>query len=455
MTLTANGPAPSLVPVNQDYNYKSESPPANEMERNRFKESLDKAIAEETAVSEGMEKTPQKEDRAEVHNNAADSVKKLVDEKKKLFRGEKKSKGESIEKLSVESLKKEKKSDSDLVSLVVPVEKDLDFTEESPKLLSKKSAGKKVIANSEDQAPVESLQHSIHESKGEEILPTADIPAEVQLNENSDSKETDSEEAAAVVLPFPGVSENEALNQSVVAKSEINEKSNGLKASSGKTTKGKEEQTLTVIDARSSENPKTDKSSFVSKTASISDSVDQTAKESNQIILGEQNIERAGVEEAKSFESRFNENKEVVLARELKDSGNDQIVKKASFILKDNNQGEIKLILKPEALGRVKIQLNMNENNLVGKIIVENSRVGQIFENNLSDLSKSFEEAGIPSSSIEVSVGDGNKQSGDQNKSFQNDQPYFSDRLKTLDEAVPVTGRYGSENRDQLVNLVV
>jgi flagellar hook-length control protein FliK len=139
----------------------------------------------------------------------------------------------------------------------------------------------------------------------------------------------------------------------------------------------------------------------------------------------------------------------------LKESGNEQIVKKASILLKDNNQGEIKLILKPESLGRVKIQLNMNENHLVGKIIVENSRVGQIFENNLNNLAKSFEEAGISSSSIEVSVGDGNKENANQNKSSQNDLPFYSDRLKTLDEAVPSSGRYGTENNRQLVNLVV
>ena len=232
-------------------------------------------------------------------------------------------------------------------------------------------------------------------------------------------------------------------------------KATPMKSPADSHKKVKEGQVLTVLDMRSENKSEAARSNFVSKTSAITENLEQTNKESNQIILGEQNIDKMATEEVKSFQSRFSENKDVLLARELKDSGNDQIVKKASFILKDNNQGEIKLILKPESLGRVKIQLNMNENNLVGKIIVENSRVGQIFENNLNDLSKSLEEAGFSSSSIDVSVGDGNKKNGNEERTFQNDQPFFSSRLKTLDEAVPAAGRYGSDNNHQLVNLVV
>ncbi len=94
----------------------------------------------------------------------------------------------------------------------------------------------------------------------------------------------------------------------------------------------------------------------------------------------------------------------------------------------------------------------MNENNLVGKIIVENSRVGQIFENNLNNLSKSFEEAGYSGISIEVSLGDDQKQNADQNKS---NQPYFSEGLKAFDNAVPSVDTYGLNENNQFVNLVV
>jgi len=457
MTLITNGSAPSPVGNIQDNRYKPESPPTGEIEGSRFKESLNKAIAEETRVSENNENNPQKEVRAEVPEQAGDSAVKLAAGKKRLLTESKK-----ISRITAGKPDGKKEitegSEADLVSIISG---DLKKTK-SPKISSEISLVKRSLKKDFSRKNGVSGIMEAARNKGKKInedglIQPLEISDEKQIPETRASEEASRERSGneeAVVIPFPGNGESEIVIGSQLTKSPETAKSGQMKVQSGSSRKVKEEQTLSVIDTRSSKTENT-KADFVSKTASISENVDQASKESNQIVLGEQNADRLVSEDSKSFESRFTENKEVLLSRELKESGNDQIVKKASFILKDNNQGEIKLILKPESLGRVKIHLNMNENNLVGKIIVENNRVGQIFENNLNDLSKSFEEAGVSSSSIEVSVGDGNKQNADQNQSFQNDQPFFSDRLKTMDESVPLMGRSGSENNHQLVNLVV
>ena len=89
----------------------------------------------------------------------------------------------------------------------------------------------------------------------------------------------------------------------------------------------------------------------------------------------------------------------------LKENGNSDIVKNANLVLKKNNEGEIKLLMKPESLGYVRIKLMLSDNNIAGKIIVDNYRVKEIFENNIDNLIKNFKENGYSTATIDVSVG--------------------------------------------------
>ncbi|QEN06018.1 hypothetical protein EW093_15395 [Thiospirochaeta perfilievii] len=129
-----------------------------------------------------------------------------------------------------------------------------------------------------------------------------------------------------------------------------------------------------------------------------------------------------------------------ILKQQLKDFGNDSIVKQSRFILKDNNVGEIKLILKPESLGEVKINLNLKQNSLAGQIVVENNSVREIFQENMAHLSKALEDQGYDSANLELSLNDKGEGSKDNKK--ENKQ-YFSDRLKKIDQSGNVI-RYGS-----------
>ncbi len=137
-----------------------------------------------------------------------------------------------------------------------------------------------------------------------------------------------------------------------------------------------------------------------------------------------------------------------MLFQNLKESGNSGIVRQTGIMLKDGGSGEIRLILKPEKLGKVRIRLNLQDNNLAGKIIVENNIVREVFNNNMSELLRAFEEGGFSIGSLDVSVegGDAGGENGEEEKS-----PGINSRaVETISESVPLY-----EGEESLIDLVV
>ena len=92
------------------------------------------------------------------------------------------------------------------------------------------------------------------------------------------------------------------------------------------------------------------------------------------------------------------------LSRELRESANADIVRHASLVLKDGGEGLIRLSLKPESLGTVKVRLEMADNRIAGKIIVETEEALRAFEKELQSLEKAFVDGGFDGAGLEVSV---------------------------------------------------
>ena len=152
-------------------------------------------------------------------------------------------------------------------------------------------------------------------------------------------------------------------------------------------------------------------------------------------------------------ESRTAETRKVQSAvlSHLKDSVNSEIVKQAGLIVKGNGTGEIKLVMKPESLGKVRIMLSLNDNHIAGRIIVENSIVREIFESNLENLYKAFGSQGFENGGLEVSVqGQGGNEEGNGRRRGGG----FNGRaVRTMDEAVPQMA--DNEWRNNAVNMMV
>ena len=112
-----------------------------------------------------------------------------------------------------------------------------------------------------------------------------------------------------------------------------------------------------------------------------------------------------------SWEAKASQAFESMLARELHQNFNNDIVRHASVMLRDNNEGTIRLALKPESLGNVKISLEMVENKITGHIVVESEEALRAFEREIASLEKAFRDSGFEGADLEMSLAaDGREQ---------------------------------------------
>ena len=130
-----------------------------------------------------------------------------------------------------------------------------------------------------------------------------------------------------------------------------------------------------------------------------------------------------------------------LLAERLQESWNGEIVKSAHIVLRDGDSGTIRLRLKPESLGNVKIELNLSDNNISGKIVVESDEAKTAFERNMAELADAFRAGGFDSARLEVSVGSGS--GGGAAKDEGGSGPFYSERLRSASasSAQPATAQ--------------
>jgi flagellar hook-length control protein FliK len=124
------------------------------------------------------------------------------------------------------------------------------------------------------------------------------------------------------------------------------------------------------------------------------------------------------------------------LAAQLRESLNAEIVRDARVVLRGANVGEVRLSIKPEDLGNVRIKLQLQDNHIAGRIIVENASVRDAFEQNLAQLTRAFEDSGLEVGNLEVSVA--GERGGDPGHEQPDEQAAHRGRdLRALEESVP------------------
>jgi hypothetical protein len=95
------------------------------------------------------------------------------------------------------------------------------------------------------------------------------------------------------------------------------------------------------------------------------------------------------------------------LPRSLQERLVPQIVQHAGIILRDGGEGEIRLVLRPENLGSVRIRLQLGERSLEGRIVVDNRDVKELLDANLEQLKSALRQEGYASANIDVTVSGG------------------------------------------------
>ena len=95
------------------------------------------------------------------------------------------------------------------------------------------------------------------------------------------------------------------------------------------------------------------------------------------------------------------------LPRSLQERLLPEIVQRAGIVLREGGEGEIRLVLKPEHLGSVRIRLHLGESSLEGRIVVDNSNVKELLDANLEQLKSALRQEGYASANIDVTVSGG------------------------------------------------
>jgi len=139
---------------------------------------------------------------------------------------------------------------------------------------------------------------------------------------------------------------------------------------------------------------------------------------------------------------------ENMLARELHQNFNGDIVRHASMALRDGGEGTIRIALKPESLGNVKIRLEMTENKITGIIFVESEESLNAFRREITSLEQAFKDSGFTNADLNLTL----TQDGQSQREWNGEANSFTSQMaasrydKSFDE---------SYNDAPLVNIFI
>lgn len=134
----------------------------------------------------------------------------------------------------------------------------------------------------------------------------------------------------------------------------------------------------------------------------------------------QQNLTSSNTQSAAASNSNF----QAMLTNQIQQNAYD-FVKTGSIILKDNDVGSIKLILHPESLGNVKIDLQISDNTINGKIVVASQEAFNAFKDSMDSLKQAFMQSGYETSNFDLNLaGQNNSSNNFANQQENNDAKF-------------------------------
>lgn len=126
-----------------------------------------------------------------------------------------------------------------------------------------------------------------------------------------------------------------------------------------------------------------------------------------------------------------------------------QIVQSVKLNVSDL-KNEIKLDLKPEALGKLAMTIEVIKGEVTAKIMVDNYRTKEIIEANLSQLKEGSKESNLEIKTVEVYVGNNSDFDKHNSESFNTNQP--NKRIKIKPQNSKIANNYDEQTIDKKTN---
>lgn len=363
-----------------------------------------KVNSEKASYSENQlnpdEKTAKKDGNLKDGEQAAETAKKtsdensaLADEKESVSEESVKIAGKDAEnKLEKQVLKENVKSGTEKSA---KIEKNAEVSPEIPVEISKKTPekdGSKIQSKEKEQKTAEKSKNQIENSD-------LNLVEAVLASGNSAVNQVENKEIGA---------DNPRLSDFMEA--EETGTLEGLDSKSEKKFFLDKDKKIAVQDLRSENSAQKpdEKSGKSMKSSSEISEIYRNEKNNPQVTMdfaanAQQNIGSLNNQVAGSVGSNF----QAMLANQIQENAG-EIVKAGNIVLKDNDVGSIKLILHPESLGNVKIDLQVNEKNISGKIIVATQEAFNAFKETAENLKQAFVQSGFESAGLELSLANQN-----------------------------------------------
>lgn len=363
-----------------------------------------KVNSEKASYSENQlnpdEKTAKKDENLKDGEQAAETAKKtsdensaLADEKESVSEESVKIAGKDAEnKLEKQVLKEDVKSGTENSA---KIEKNAEVSPEIPVEISKKTPGKdgsKIQSKEKEQKTAEKSKNQIENND-------LNLVEAVLASGNSAVNQPEHKEIGA---------DNPRLSDFMEA--EETGSLEGLDSKSEKKFFLDKDKKIAVQDLRSENSAQKpdEKSGKSMKSSTEISEIYRNEKNNPQVTMdfaanAQQNIGSLNNQVASSTGSNF----QAMLANQIQENAG-EIVKAGNIVLKDNDVGSIKLILHPESLGNVKIDLQVNEKNISGKIIVATQEAFNAFKETAENLKQAFVQSGFESAGLELSLANQN-----------------------------------------------
>ena len=363
-----------------------------------------KVNSEKASYSENQlnpdEKTAKKDENLKDGEQAAETAKKtsdensaLADEKESVSEESVKIAGKDAEnKLEKQVLKENVKSGTENSA---KIEKNAEVSPEIPVEISKKTPekdGSKIQSKEKEQKTAEKSKNQIENND-------LNLVEAVLASGNSAVNQPGNKEIGV---------DNPRLSDFMEA--EETGTLEGLDSKSEKKFFLDKDKKIAVHDLRSENSAQKpdEKSGKSMKSSSEISEIYRNEKNNPQVTMdfaanAQQNIGSLNNQVAGSAGSNF----QAMLANQIQENAG-EIVKAGNIVLKDNDVGSIKLILHPESLGNVKIDLQVNEKNISGKIIVATQEAFNAFKETAENLKQAFVQSGFESAGLELSLANQN-----------------------------------------------